>query len=289
MVDFRHIKLIICDMDNTLYDWVGSFVPSFYAMVEQISEITGIGMEDLLDDFRDIHRKYHDTEHPFSALEVASIQRHFAGLDASKIFQELDPALYAFNKIRKEKLKLYPRVSETLAKIQKSSIKLVAHSEGKYYSIIDRIQRFSLDEHFDAIYCRERSKNNLNYISKNSHKLDKDFLNRIFELKHHQRKPSPDVLGEICLASNVKPEDSLYVGDSLSKDILMAHEAGVKSAWARYGREIEPGLYPQLVRISHWSDEEVRFEKELSHRAASVEPDVTLDQGFWQLEAILGL
>ena len=36
-------KIIITDLDDTLYDWLGFFIPSFYEMVDEIVNITIIG------------------------------------------------------------------------------------------------------------------------------------------------------------------------------------------------------------------------------------------------------
>lgn len=33
-------KIIITDLDDTLYDWLGFFIPSFYEMVDEIVNIT---------------------------------------------------------------------------------------------------------------------------------------------------------------------------------------------------------------------------------------------------------
>ena len=41
-------KVLITDLDDTLYDWLGFFIPSFYAMVDELVSITGIDKEILL-------------------------------------------------------------------------------------------------------------------------------------------------------------------------------------------------------------------------------------------------
>ena len=35
------LKVLVCDLDNTLYDWVGFFVPALYAMVDETVRIWG--------------------------------------------------------------------------------------------------------------------------------------------------------------------------------------------------------------------------------------------------------
>lgn len=38
-------KIIITDLDDTLYDWLGFFIPSFYEMVDEIVNITKINKD----------------------------------------------------------------------------------------------------------------------------------------------------------------------------------------------------------------------------------------------------
>ena len=47
--DFRSARksLLVCDLDNTLYDCVAYFVPSFYAMVDAATSIMGCNRENL--------------------------------------------------------------------------------------------------------------------------------------------------------------------------------------------------------------------------------------------------
>lgn len=66
-------RLLVCDLDNTLYDWVSYFVPSFYAMINSAVKITGCDREILLDDMRAVHRNYGDSEQPFALLETETI------------------------------------------------------------------------------------------------------------------------------------------------------------------------------------------------------------------------
>lgn len=67
------LKLLVCDLDNTLYDWVAYFVPSFYAMAAKVVELLGCDREKLLDDFREVHQRHHDSEQPFALLETRTV------------------------------------------------------------------------------------------------------------------------------------------------------------------------------------------------------------------------
>ncbi|MBD3920162.1 HAD family hydrolase [Paenibacillus sp. PR3] len=44
-------------------------------------------------------------------------------------------------------------------------------------------------------------------------------------------KPRADIFHQALHISNLKPEDVLHVGDSLTNDIIGAHNAGIRAAW----------------------------------------------------------
>jgi FMN phosphatase YigB (HAD superfamily) len=280
-------RLLVCDLDNTLYDWVGYFVSAFYAMVDEIVTITKCDRENLLDDFRDVHRYHNDSEHPFSLLETRTIQNLFANEERIEIARKLDRAFHAFNSKRKEKLTLYPGVREGLDDLRNEGVLLVAHTESKLFAVVDRLTRLDLTPYFKKIYCRERP-HSLHPNAELGRRWLEDFpMHKVIELSHHQRKPDRDVLLEICRTEGISPEDSAYVGDSMARDVLMAKRAGVFAIWAKYGAEHSKEEYERLVRISHWTPEDVDREIFFNNEARQISADFTIEGSFREiLEAI---
>lgn len=276
-------KLLVCDLDNTLYDWVGYFVPAFYAMIDEVVRITNCDRERLLDDFRDVHRKYHDSEHPFSLLETRTIEELFQGQSRREVAEQLDPAFHAFNSNRKQNLQVYPSVHYSLERLSNASLIIVAHTESKLYAVIDRLRRLNLTKYFRRIYCRERPNSEHPNPEAVARWLEKFPLQKVVELSHHQRKPDPNVLLEICRSEDISPEESAYVGDSMARDILMAKTAGVCAIWAKYGALHREEQYRKLVRISHWTDEDIDRERKLKKRARGVRPDHILEKSFAEI------
>ena len=66
----------------------------------------------------------------------------------------------------------------------------------------------------------------------------------------------------------------------------MAKEAGVTAIWARYGTKYDADCWTYLVKITHWTDDDVSREKNLKTRYANVVPDHTIDT-FSQLRSIV--
>lgn len=276
------IKLLVCDFDNTLYDWVSYFVPSLYRMVARAAALLECPEEELLDELRAVHQERRDSEHPFALLETKTVRSRYEAHRLHEAAELLDSAFHEFNKSRKETLVLYSGVRETLAAIDSSGVRIVGHTEAKYLAVLDRLERLGLSTYFNRVYCRERSSSSRPESFKsvrNAPRISTD----VVQLSHHQAKPSPDVLSEICEREGFLPSSVAYVGDSLFKDILMANRAGVYSIWAKYGTAGYHGDYERLVRVSHWRDEDIAYERQLRSSAGEIVPDATLEHGFHEL------
>lgn len=273
-------KLLVCDLDNTLYDWVDYFVCAFYKMVDAAVPILECDREDLLDDLKHVHQSAGDSEHPFALLETKLVQQRFPDFGRQEMLEQLSPAFHAFNSARAQVLKSYPTVDATLQTLKDSGFVLVAHTESRFFAALGRLRRLGLAKYFDKIYCKEAA------LTPHPSGLSRgewvgDFpLDRVVELSHHQSKPDPDVLLEICSNHGCRPDQAIFIGDSMSKDMLMAKSAGVFAVWARYGTSHSNGAYEKLVRVTHWTDADVQRELEFRAKAREVRPDCVLNETF---------
>lgn len=272
------IALLITDLDNTLYDWVGSFVPAFYAMVDEAVERWAIPRETLLDDLRAVHQRHGSSEHPFALSEARCIRDHFAGLSDDEVKQQLDPAFHAFNKTRKARLQLYPGVFETIKEINAQGVPIVAYTDARAVNGVDRIKKLGLGPYIRRLYAPDQRLSSADLVDEH------DYVN---VLPAEDRKPNPKTLRDICDQLDVDHRYSLYLGDSLVRDVFMAKSAGVVSAWARYGTAVDADLWARLVRVTHWTEADVEREKELRDEVGEdIEPDLTLDKISDLLDAV---
>ncbi|WP_243406074.1 HAD-IA family hydrolase [Sphingosinicella sp. YJ22] len=177
----------------------------------------------------------------------------------------------------------YPGVHEALGVLLENGVRVIGHTEARPLAVKDRAKRLNLEPYFDRIYCRERAEAHIGGDFGSTEAFT------LVELSHHQQKPSPSVLREICEREDIDPSRALYVGDSLFKDVSMANAAGVDVAWAQYGTVSQQDLYPKLVAISHWRDEEIIRAKEFSRNKASARPDFVLDKSFFDILSCFGL
>lgn len=200
----------------------------------------------------------------------------------------LDPAFHAFNSMRTKNLKLHPQVRETLNLLRASGLTLVAHTESRLYGVIDRLRRLELCDYFSKIYCSQRSVSLHPDYQSRERWLDGFPMNRVVEVSPHRRKPNPEVLLEICTDEGIPTQAAAYIGDSVARDVLMAKRAGVYAIWAAYGAAPNSAMYSALVRVSHWTADEVARETRLREEAKSIEPDYVAHSSFGEVLTALG-
>lgn len=281
----RTPKLLITDLDNTLYDWFGYFVPSVYCMIDRASEILRVPRQELIQELRKVHQRHHDVEHPFALLETSTATRLIEETSFSAVADLLDPAFHEFNKARICHLRLYPNVHHTLEDIRRRGVFLVAYSESKKHAIVDRLRRLRLLDLFDRVYCRESSRS-LHPNPRRAKEISAGYpRHKLVEQPREARKPAPEVLLSICEREGIDPKDAAYVGDSRVKDILMANRAGVLAVWAKYGDLASRDDYDRLVAISHWTEEDIKRERALQS-AESSSPDLILERSFSEIKKL---
>src|SRR5262245_26301782 len=148
-------KLLITDLDNTLYDWVTFFSASFRSMVDELVVLLDVPEETILEEFKRVHQRYGNSEQPYAVLELPSLQRKFSDLSRDEVLKRIDPALHSFNSMRKRTLRLYDGVAETLSELQHAGVRIVGHTEAVLANSYWRLRALSIDRHFSRLYTLE--------------------------------------------------------------------------------------------------------------------------------------
>jgi phosphoglycolate phosphatase-like HAD superfamily hydrolase len=280
----KKVDLVVFDLDNTLYDWYASFLPAFYTMVEIAVSILKCDRENLLDELRSVHVKHHDVEHPFSLLETEIVKELSRQRGLAEIRLILDPAFHAFNKARKDNLVLFPDVRRTLDELRSRQIRLVAFTDSSYFATLRRVRQLDLVNVFERIFCRAKSESAVPFLGQPS----EDSLTAITtELPANETKPDPVVLNDIAKAERTATFSMAYIGDSISKDVLMAKKAGCFAIWARYGVNRDPAMYESLIRISHWTNHDILRERNFAQEASAITPDFTCEKSIAEVLTVL--
>src|SRR5205823_606958 len=95
-------------------------------------------------------------------------------------------------------------------------------------------------------------------------------------------KPNPALLRDILKDVGASPDQTVYLGDGLMKDVAMAQQAGVLGVWAKYGASQSRPEYELLRRVSHWTEADVQGEKDLL-KSVSTTPSCVLETSFKEL------
>jgi len=271
------IKLVITDLDDTLYSWIGFFIPAFYDMVSELSVLLDTPQDILINEYHVVHQQVKSVEFPYATLLLPSVKRKYNNLSQESCMELLNPAFHRFNSTRKKLLKLYPGVEDTLKFLVTKNILVVGYTESAEENGFYRLKKLGIDEYFKDVFASDSRYKRPDYIptSPKTHIVK-------------GKKPNPQLIEQICSNEGIERHNVLYLGDSLTKDILMAKRAGVFSVWCNIPQDNIKDLYNQLVAISHWSEEDFEQEKanKLQWEREKYIPDATI-QSFEELQNII--
>ncbi|MFJ1583525.1 HAD family hydrolase [Streptomyces sp. NPDC088197] len=272
------ISLLVTDLDNTLWDWFGAWHASFSAMLTRLSELSEVPEEVLVDEIREVHQRRGTTEYSLLLNELPSLLNKKTRTPPLEYY---DDAIHIQNRQRILHTSLYPGVMGTLHGLKEKGVRIVAYTESVAYWSEWRIKATGLDGVIEVLYSAPDhdfptgvSTETLRTKPASDYGLNKTTHNHV---PAGIIKPNTQVLSSILASYASDPHKSLYVGDSLMKDVSMAQKIGVHDAYASYGTSIDKIGYDLLRRVSHWSNADIERERRLTN-GLSVIPSHTLDQ-----------
>lgn len=263
------IELVITDLDNTLYDWVGWFSRGLARLVSATAQRVGVGTDAVLDELRDEHVRRGTVEDVDAVLELPLVRAAFGAPEHARV--ALAEVMAQAAAARSVAPPLYPGVRATLVRLRNRGVLIVGHTEAPAAAAVARIRALRLHRELSVLYARMRTQG----VDSEAPPI------RVLDPAH--RKPDPEAVLEICADTGVPPDRTLYVGDNLARDVGMARRAGAYAAWASYGTRHAGEHWDMLKRVSHWRPEEVqRFEdRELDVLRAAAH--VTLEASFAEI------
>jgi len=265
------IRLVITDLDNTLYDWVAWYAGALQAMVERASAVLDCPAEQLLDELEDAYALRASVEEPRALLELPSVRRRFA--ERQHAGEALGPALDAFVHPPAGALRAYPGVRRTLARLRELGVPVVGHTEATAANAVRRLRLLGLESALVALFAGHRRADDGDALPGAISPAPPFSLQ---QLGPELAKPDPGTVHEICRRMGIAPAQVLYIGDNLERDVGMARRAGAWAVWARFGTRHDPQDWQRLVRVTHWSEEEIRRAENPTPRAGDI-PHATLE------------
>jgi phosphoglycolate phosphatase-like HAD superfamily hydrolase len=242
--------------------------------VAQVTAMLDADRDRLLDEIREVYRLHKTVEYAFVLQNTPTVSNiKDLGLRQAVI----DAGREAFVSARRANQRLYPGVRETLEAIKESGAAVVGLTESQQFYTEQRLRMFGLDGVLDALYStREHIVPADEELRAVRRKPDPEYLlrsTRSVVLRQGLQKPDPEIVASILTTMDAAPDKTVYVGDSLVKDILMAQRAGVHDVYAAYGSSVGRPENSLLQRVTHWTDAEIEQQDRI---AASVQPSITI-------------
>lgn len=267
---------LILDLDNTVYNWVDAFLPSFRAMVHKLSGELGLEEAEIVDDFREVYKRRGTVEYPRVVEELMLWERHRVDLELKQKLSKLVNKVFSIT--YRQNLKPFPNVKEVLEWMRDEQVVVVGLSDALERWVCYRLRALGIERFFIGLFTWHREE------WFDDRPPVRSSIRKRVRLSSYDLKPNYKVVEAILDEFSLNRENTFMVGDSISKDIAVAQEAGVRDVWARYGtRPLEKNLNT-LREITPWTETEKAAERRVSSR---IFPSVVIDN-FVELKRLLG-
>ncbi|PKL56447.1 MAG: haloacid dehalogenase [Methanomicrobiales archaeon HGW-Methanomicrobiales-6] len=193
----RHntIEAVLCDMDNTLFDFVRAKREACWCVVDYL----GTGDPEAL--FSQFLRGIHGFE------DHANIRDY---LEELGVYEPgaFEVCCRTYEDVKLDLVEAYPGVEETLRCLADAGIGLAVVTDAEAIQARRRLEKTGLIDYFEAVVTPEVS---------------------------GKRKPEPDSLLYALRRLEAAPAEAMMVGDSLVRDIAPGRHLGMVTAFAAYG------------------------------------------------------
>ncbi len=262
-------RALILDLDNTLYDFDTYYAKSIRAMLHALARKLGAEEGLLTKQMRDVFTKHGSLEYAFVIQELDAVRE--LSLDDDDLQSLIAFGTGAFRRLRRKYLKPYAGVRETLKWAKEEGLVLIGLSDAPFFAAEGRLRHMKLDGYFAELYSWEGYSVPVDSYAKPY----KPRIGRRVELGSEQKKPDPRIVLQILDRHRLAPESVCLVGDRLTRDIVLAKNAGIVSIWARYGTNISEKTACVLMELIPWETEARQRELDAVRQ---IHPDHVIDE-----------
>ncbi len=278
-------KIIVLDLHNTIYDEVMEYglaideaIKCLPATREVIYDELSKGHAQLGSDWDD------DVWHSLPSLK-----------DVAK--EVIEKAIKLRRAKSRELTRAYDDAVETLVELKKLGARIYIVTEAAADVGMQAIEWLGLAGVVNGVYT---------YPSRKAPPQLADTYHKPFPKKgdSHYKKPDAELIFQVAkddaAANNISYEQAmselLFVGDSKYKDGMMAKAAGVKFAWAAYGKKIKAGSGADFERskeilyaVTGWDKETLKLTQEASRskEVDALQPDYILHESLKEIKGII--
>ncbi len=255
---------LICDLDNTLYNFVDGIAPSIRAMVHVLSRETSAPEKMIYEQIAKVYRQFESIEYAFIVQKLEIVN----GMDEVSLGKLVHKARVAFSRTRAKRLRLYPNVYESLYELKLSGVTLVALTNAPEYHAFRRLRQLGISNLFDAMIStkpllakEDMSTGGYNITIQPSIALD-------------VKNGKPSTYPFKC-AKELFPNSEFYsLGDSVRNDLIPSRSINATTIFASYGSLFDKKNFETLLSVTHWSSKKVKDTYEYVH----FQPDFSIDR-----------
>ena len=266
--------VLIADLDNTLYNFVDYFAPSFRAMVHALARRLSLEEEILIAAFRGVFERHGSVEYPFAIQEL----HHVTKLSRAERERVVHVGRVAFGQTRKKRLVLYEGVKDTLRWFTAAGGTLCAVTNAPAYPAYVRLRQLGIEAFFSGIAAWEGTvvpASEAAAADRYERKLrEVDETKQLSIREKHLVKPDRSMFREVFRRFGRSGVHVFAVGDSIQKDLAPCVEFGARTIWAGYGRETEPRNQELLDHLTPWA----RSEFDAHYGRAEMKPDFIIER-----------
>lgn len=264
-------KILITDLDNTLYNFIDFYAPVFRGMIHAISKKLEIDEELLKEEFKKVYSIRGSLEYAFSIQEIELFKKY----PNEKIQELIDLARGVMSRVRPVSLTAYDGVKETLNKLKKDGVYIAAVSNAPFYQAVKRLRQLHIEHLFDALVCWEgpiipsdsiTTKN----IEDKQKKTTQTKISKVWQLPREKLKPNLFSYELLIKEFKVENKYSYVVGDSIPKDINPALELGANGIWAKYGENVIEKNLNTILEISNWDKDTINTIYKEKHESPKI-------------------
>lgn len=252
-------RVLLTDVDNTLFSWIDFFAPCFRALVHAVAQRGQLDEDELYDGFQLTFVKEGSVEYR-RAIQDNLVVR----LLPDQVQQDLtNVGTIAFGQAMRRHLKPYPDVKSTLRRLRFEDVKVVAVTNSGALQALDRLRRLGINGLVDGIVAWDhdvagRADSETEYDTLLAGRAQRSGVAWVRAIPTEQLKPNQAAYQEAFAGLGLAADNIWILGDSLYKDLSPAAGLGATSIWARYGQRFEQRNFNTLLRITHWSEEKIR-------------------------------
>lgn len=270
-------RIVLADIDNTLYDWGAFFAPSFRAMVSALLRELEISEAQLYAEFKEVFARHGSLDYAFTIQELDSVRN----LEIERIRHLVKTGRGAFLSVQRRRLQPYPGVLETLKWLLNQNIAVIGITNSPIHRAQKRLWDLKIDSLLTGLVAWEGFEAISGPVTEGfvTPSLDRtrtqSRVARAIPVPLSDCKPNSRHYAIALEAFAGTASEAWAIGDSLAKDLKPAAKLGVKTIWARYGAgfDREDRDANTLLRITHWSESEISR----TYNTDSFEPDHTID------------